>query len=136
MSIRTAILILSILLISCSDLGVESDRQVSILTDRESYSVGQSITIVTYNVLEDNIILSPCCSSPDFRRQQKINGVWSPPGYCLALCPSQNIPLNSGSNRVDTLTSLSTGHWRIMLRYQNKRTLRIDSVFSNEFTVQ
>lgn len=129
-------LILSILLISCSDLGNNSLPQVTIKTDSVSYSVGQSISIVTSNGSEDTIILSPCCSSPDFILQQKVNDIWTQAGYCVLLCPSLPLPLKPLANRVDTLSNFSSGYWRIMLRYYNERTKQNDSVYSNEFTVQ
>lgn len=136
MSVKIASFFASIFLLSCSDTGNEGLPQVTMHTDDVSYSVGQPISIATSNGLAEMIILSPCCSRPDFRIQQRVTGNWTPAGECLLMCPGFYLPLSSGSRRIDTVNILAAGYYRIMLRYQNQRTLQTDSTYSNEFTVQ
>jgi hypothetical protein len=138
MRVATSLFFASLVLVSCSDWGNENAPGVTMQTDGTSYFAGQSVSVATSNGLEELIILAPCCSNPDFRIQRRQGTAWTMVyPECDALrCPGAFLPLNAGAGRIDTVRVLDPGNYRLMLRYQDQRTLQMDSTYSTEFLVQ
>jgi hypothetical protein len=138
MRVAIGLFFASVVLVSCSDLGNETPPRVTMQIDRAHYSVGQSVSVATINGLQELIIIAPCCSNPDFRIQRRQGTTWTMvyPECDDLMCPSLLIPLNAGARRIDTLRVLDPGNYRLMLRYQDQRTLQTDSTYSTEFVVQ
>ena len=138
MRVSIGLLAISAVLLSCSDLANEGLPQVTIRTDGVSYAVGQSISVATNNELQEMVVIAPCCSDPNFRIQRRNGTTWTMvfPECDKLMCPSVLLPLSPQSKRIDTIRILTAGYYRLMLRYQNQRTLETDSAYSNEFIVQ
>jgi hypothetical protein len=138
MRIAMGLFFASAVLVSCGDLGNESPRSVTMQIDGVHYSAGQSVAVATSNGLREMIAIAPCCTNPDFRIQQRQGTTWTMiyPECDKLMCPSVFIPLNPGAGRIDSVRVQDPGVYRLMLRYQDQRTLQIDSTYSTEFTVQ
>lgn len=103
------------------------------------FVVQQMIPISITNVSRETVIPASCCTRPDLRIQQKINGTWTPPGACELMCPSSLLPMKPGQRIVDSAIYIAQpGLYRLLLRYWTNTpqgsTLAFETT-SNEFNV-
>ena len=112
----------------------KNDDTFMIKTDKTVYSGDEYLTITFSNATGDTVWPDVCCSTPDYRIQEKIGDTWTPPDYCPAMCLP--ILLKFAPNYVasDTLyIPDKPGHFRYLLRYATSSYS--DSTVTNEFDV-
>jgi hypothetical protein len=112
---------------------------LQVLAAGNFFVVQQMIPVSITNVSRETVIPASCCTRPDLRIQQKINGTWTPPGVCALMCPSSLLPMKPGQRIVDSLIRLEQpGLYRLLLRYWTNTpqgsTLAFQTT-SNEFNV-
>jgi hypothetical protein len=103
------------------------------------FFMNQIVPVSVTNVSGEVIIPSTCCTRPDLRIQQKVNGTWTPPGVCELMCPTIIHPMKPGERIVDSVIQISKpGVYRLMLRYMTASSAgnaRQYEAYSNEFNV-
>jgi hypothetical protein len=130
--------IIAITMVSCDDLGTsQMATRLSAYTNRDVYSIGETILVGLNNKSEKVLYLEVCCSSPDLRIQKKLENDWTPPGVCDAMCPPSAIILQAHQVIVDSVHIFQPGRYRLMMRYRlTSLGSANDSTLSNEFGVQ
>lgn len=103
------------------------------------FLLNQMVPVSVTNVSGEVIIPGTCCTRPDLRIQQKVNGTWTPPGECELMCPTIIHPMKPGERIVDSVIQISKpGVYRLMLRYMTAGSAgnaRHDEAYSNEFNI-
>jgi len=103
------------------------------------FSMNQIVPVSVTNVSGEVIIPSTCCTRPDLRIQQKVNGAWTPPGECELMCPTIIHPMKPGERIADSVIQIPRpGLYRLMLRYMTAGRdgiARHFESYSNEFNI-
>ncbi|MGA3245743.1 MAG: hypothetical protein ABSE41_14090 [Bacteroidota bacterium] len=112
---------------------------LQVLAAGSYFVVQQMIPVSITNVSRETVIPASCCTRPDLRIQQKINGTWTPPGACELMCPSSLLPMKPGQRIMDSSIHIAQpGLYRLLLRYWTNTpqgsTLAFETT-SNEFNV-
>lgn len=112
---------------------------IQIRTLGDIFLVNEHISVTITNTSRETVNLASCCTRPDLRLQQKINGTWTPPGQCELKCLSIPPPLKPGAMITDSvLQILLPGVYRMMLRYwtdTSSASAVVFAAYSNEFTI-
>jgi hypothetical protein len=91
---------------------------LQIRTAGSFFLMQQTIPVSVTNVSAETVNPMTCCTRPDLRIQQKINGTWTPPGACELMCPSILLPMKPGQRIVDSAIHIAQpGVYRLLLRY-------------------
>jgi len=103
------------------------------------FAMQQMISVSITNVSRETMYPVSCCTRPDLRIQQKVNGTWTAPGACELMCPTVLLPLKPGQRIVDSVLRIGQpGLYRLMLRYWTKTsqgTTPLFETYSNEFNI-
>ena len=113
-------------------------QYLQVRTAGDFFLVGQTVPVSISNVSNEIVNPVSCCSRPDLRIQQKINGTWTPPGACELMCPSILLPMKPGQRILDSAIHVAQpGLYRLLLRYwpYNSSISALLEAYSNEFNV-
>jgi hypothetical protein len=113
-------------------------QYLQVRTAGDFFLAGQTVPVAISNVSNETVNPVSCCTRPDLRIQQKINGTWTPPGACELMCPSILLPMKPGQRILDSAIHIAQpGLYRLLLRYwpNNSRISALFEAYSNEFSV-
>lgn len=136
-----AVFIGSLVLFSCSKSTTGPNDQLTLATDKNSYSISQPIALSLYNGSKSATYFWNCNYRLGFYIEEEVNGIWSEESsvavVCLDIYPSGISTIKSGETYRDTLTIRQAGTYRIKYPYNLQETnAPTDSLLSNQFTVQ
>jgi len=119
----------------------EPNNDLSVRTDRVSYSSNQVISISLHNGTKSTAFFGHCNYRLGFYIEQKSNNNWLEKSnaavLCLAIYPSGVKALESGQSNTDTIRINKVGLYRIKYQFGwQQSNAQTDSLLSNEFTVQ
>jgi hypothetical protein len=116
-----------------------ASKHLQLVTAGSIFRTQQIVPVSVTNVSRETVIPSSCCTRPDLRIQQKVNGIWTPPGACELMCPAVILPMKPGQRTIDTaITIAQPGRYRLLLRYLTSTTSAGAAqyeAYSNEFTI-
>lgn len=114
-------------------------RHIQIRVAGSFFQAEKVVPVSVTNVSGEVVIPSTCCTRPDLRVQQKVNGTWTAPGACELMCPAVIHPMKPGERIVDTAVHIAQpGLYRLLLRYYtttSRGDARVCEAISNEFTI-
>jgi hypothetical protein len=88
--------------------------QVQVYTDKNSYKMGETVTLTADNGTTTTIYLAGCTQ---FIPELFVGGTWDPRPYMLCAWEGTAQPLNGKQQKTTTLIASSPGTWRIRLDY-------------------
>jgi hypothetical protein len=108
---------------------------VHVVTDRERYRVGETVTATITNTGSSRISAATGYACGMVNVEVRVSGGWQPVPPLPVLCIAALLTLNPGASRPETVPDLAPGTYRLVVRYTVDATGRAETAYSAPFTV-
>lgn len=133
------VVILSVAVVCCNDLGIQVPKTFSVELERSVYAASVPFPVIVRNVSQEVLYPGTLCGYPYFEVDRTIDGGWVRLHHegPFPLCPEKPFPIAGGESATSISTIAEPGHYRLVLRFGLQALSSIvDSTYSREFDIQ
>ncbi len=137
----SAVILITIFSLRCSDFGPENSGKVVVSTDSRSYTASEKITFTVQNLSSVTAYMWACNYRLGYGIEKAENGIWKTfkdrNMACIAIYRSGPMPMVAGRPYTDTLSLATAGLYRLVMDVGwDREHIREIQIYSDEFRIE